>query len=463
MQPTEYNDLIADISLFRPGPMKGNMVAPFLDAKHGFTMPNYVHPRFRYFLGDSYGVVIYHEHILRMLHECMGVSLAEADELRRSMEKNTASLEANFRSRTAANTDPTTGKRLFTDADIERIWLVLKGFGSFGFCKAHGAAFALPTYQSAWLKTHYPAEFLAGILTHDPGMYPRRLLLAEVRRMGVPILELDVNKSDDCYRVERLHTGTAHESLGIRLSLRDVQGINDKELQRILRGQPFDSLTDFFERAKPSRSLLQRLALVGALDDIATTGIFGGTPPPTRGDVIARVRQLTAANRRVHSPENQLDFTIDDRHLLPRGNAELTSEERVHAELSILNMDATAHVIESYRPLLDELGVTPASDLLDLWNKTEVLVAGIRVATQTPPMKSGKRVVFISLDDGTGCSDSTFFEEAQEATGPVLFGTRLMVIRGRTRRTGERGISIEASHAWDLRELWTQFHPPRAK
>lgn len=78
-------------------------------------------------------------------------------------------------------------------------------------------------------------------------------------------------------------------------------------------------------------------------------------------------------------------------------------------------------------------------------------------------MKSGKRVVFISLDDGTGCSDSTFFEEAQEATGPVLFGTRLMVIRGRTRRAGERGISIEASNAWDLRELWTQFHSPRRK
>ncbi|MFT6534570.1 MAG: error-prone DNA polymerase [Alpinimonas sp.] len=477
MQPTEYNDLIADISLFRPGPMKGNMVAPFLDAKHGFTMPNYLHTRFRYFLGDSYGVVIYHEHILRMLHECMGVTLAEADELRRSMEKNTDSIEANFRSRTAANKDPVTGKRLFTDADIERIWLVLKGFGSFGFCKAHGAAFALPTYQSAWLKTHYPAEFLAGILTHDPGMYPRRLLLAEARRMGVPILALDVNKSDGSYRVERhsaevengptLNTPT-QETLGIRLSLRDVQGINEKELQRILLGQPFDSLTDFFERAKPSRSLLQRLALVGALDDIATTSsIFGqapaDTPPPTRGDVIARVRQLTAATRRVHSPENQLDFAIDDRHLIPRGNAEFTSEERVHAELSILNMDATAHILESYRPLLNELGVTPANELLSLWNKTEVLVAGIRVATQTPPMKSGKRVVFISLDDGTGCSDSTFFEEAQETTGPVLFGTRLMVIQGRTRRTGERGISIEASNAWDLRELWTQFRPPRAK
>jgi error-prone DNA polymerase len=449
MQPTEYNDLIADISLFRPGPMKGNMVAPFLDAKHGFTSPNYVHPRFRYFLGDSYGVVIYHEHVLRILHECMGVTLAEADEIRRRMEKNTDSIEAAFRQRTAANRDPHTGERVYTDADIDRIWQVLRGFGSFGFCKAHGAAFALPTYQSAWLKAHYPAEFLAGLLTHDPGMYPRRLLLAEARRMGIEILSLDINRSDDSYRVERLPNGAR----GIRLSLRDVQGISEAELERILTAQPFVSLTDFFERARPNRTLFQRLAVVGAFDELTRDT----ETPHTRGDILARVRQLTATTRRIHHPENQLDFTIDDRHLLPRGQNDLSEAERVDAELSVLGMDVSAHMLDRYRPLLTELGVTPANQLLSLWNRTEVLVAGIRVATQTPPMRSGKRVVFISLDDGTGCSDSTFFEEAQNAAGPVLFSTRLLLIQGKTRRTGERGISIEASNAWDLREIWEQY------
>jgi error-prone DNA polymerase len=455
MQPTEYNDLIADISLFRPGPMKGNMVAPFLDAKHGFTPRNYLHPRFVPFLSDSYGVVIYHEHVLHILHQCMGVSLAEADELRRSMEKKTESIEAAFRSRTAANLDPQTGKRLYSDAEINRIWEVLRGFGSFGFCKAHGAAFALPTYQSAWLKAHYPAEFLAGILTHDPGMYPRRLLLAEARRMAVPILPLDINRSDDAYRVERAPGGR----LGIRLSVRDVAGISEAEVQRILSGRPFSSLTDFFERARPNRTLFQRLAAVGAFDALSLDELRGSSTrgTATRGDVIARVRELTAATRRVHHPENQLDFTIDDRHLIPRGNPEFTETEKVHAELAILGMDASTHAIEQYRPLLTELGVTPANELLGLWNRSEVLVAGIKVATQTPPMRSGKRVVFISLDDGTGCSDSTFFEEAQQNAGSRLFGTRYMLIKGRTRRTGARGISIEAENAWDLRTLWAEY------
>ncbi|MFZ4078053.1 MAG: DNA polymerase III subunit alpha [Microbacteriaceae bacterium] len=462
MQPDEYNDLIADISLFRPGPMKGNMVAPFLDAKHGFTQPDYLHPSFRYFLQDSYGVVIYHEHILRILHETMGVTLAEADELRRSMEKATSSIEAAFRARTKANIDPATGARKFTDRDIDRIWEVLKGFGSFGFCKAHGAAFALPTYQSAWLKTHYPAEFIAGLLTHDPGMYPRRLLLSEARRLGVPILPLDVNASVDEYRVERLPGGT----LGVRLSLRDVHGISEPEIVRLLAGQPYSGITDVYIRARPSKALMQRLALVGALDSLsadadADTDAGAGTgaarPLPTRGDVVARVRELTAKRPAKSDPQNQLDFDVDDRHLVPRGNADLTPAQRANVELRVLDMDATQHLIEAYRPMLEELDVTPANNLRDLWNRSEVLVAGIRIATQTPPMRTGKRVVFISLDDGTGCADATFFEEAQERTGSLLFGTKMLLIKGRTRRTGEKGISIEAEQAWDLRALWRDW------
>ena len=106
--------------------------------------------------------------------------------------------------------------------------------------------------------------------------------------------------------------------------------------------------------------------------------------------------------------------------------------------------------MESYEPLLAELGVTKADSLLGLRNGSEVLVAGIRVATQTPPMRGGRRVVFISLDDGTGCVDCTFFTEAQEKTGPLLFGTELMLIRGLTRRTGPRGMSLQALQAWDL-------------
>jgi error-prone DNA polymerase len=124
--------------------------------------------------------------------------------------------------------------------------------------------------------------------------------------------------------------------------------------------------------------------------------------------------------------------------------------ENVRAELDLMAMDVSGHLMDSHRPMLDRLGVTTADKLLGLRNGTEVLVAGVRIATQTPPMRGGRRVVFISIDDGTGCIDSVFFHEAQEQAGLLLFGTRLLLIRGTTRRTGPRGISLSASMAWDL-------------
>ncbi|KQQ27673.1 DNA polymerase III subunit alpha [Frondihabitans sp. Leaf304] len=460
MQPDQYEDLIADISLFRPGPMKGNMVAPYLDTKHGFQQPDYLHPSFAEFLQDSYGVVIYHEHVLRILNATMGISLAEADEMRRAMTKRD-DLEDEFRQKTRDNRDAQ-GRSKFTEKEIDRIWGVLKGFGSFGFCKAHGAAFALPTYQSAWLKTHYPAEFLAGILTHDPGMYPKRLLLTEAKRMGIPVLPLDVNASSDVFHVERVkppRTPVARSypgELGIRLSLVDVQGITEAEVTRILENRPFTSIADFYQRATPSRRLFERLGQVGALDSLGGEG-------RTRGDVLARIRQLTGRASRPKATDalNQLDFDVDESSSVPIGTPDVSVRERVSRELDILSLEVGEHVIESYRPMLDDLGVIRAADLRNNWNGTTVLVAGIRIATQTPPMRSGKRVVFISLDDGSGCSDSTFFEEAQNRAGSLLFGTKLLLIQGRTRRTGERGISLEADNAWDLKTLWRDWQAGR--
>ncbi|MFM6963851.1 MAG: hypothetical protein ACKOWJ_06305 [Micrococcales bacterium] len=109
--------------------------------------------------------------------------------------------------------------------------------------------------------------------------------------------------------------------------------------------------------------------------------------------------------------------------------------------------------------MLDEMGVVRSSELANLRSKSDVLVAGVRVATQTPPMRSGKRVVFLSLDDGYGCSDATFFEDAQARCSHILFNTKLLLVAGKTRRTGVRGVSLMAENAWDLRDLWAQWQP----
>lgn len=412
LQPTEFEDLIADISLFRPGPMKGNMIAPFVDSRHGIIAPKYLHRRFVSFLAPTYGVVIYHEQVIRIIADVMGVTLSKADEYRRTMSSAIDEFARAFRVAAQQRVNHL-GHRLFSDSEIEDIWRVLEGFGSFGFCKAHGAAFALPTYQTAWLKTHFPVEFFAGLLTHDPGMYPKRMLLSEAKRLGIALLPVHVNHSCEHYRVERQHgatgaAGAATNGVAIRMALSDIRHITQAEMQRIVQQQPFTDRADFETRAKPSRRLLLALERIGAL-----SGLEDG--------VALAIEQPRP---------------VDVQH-----------------EVDVLGLDISSHILDRYRDLLHRLGVTAAHELINLPNRSPVLVAGVRVATQTPAVRSGKRVVFITVEDGSGCADATFFDEAQQRAGPLLFSTSLLVIAGYTRRTGKRGVSVLAENAWALREL----------
>ena len=193
-----FGDIITDISLFRPGPVKSDMITPYLEAKQGWAMPSYLHEDLRPILEDTKGVVVFHEQVIEIIAQLTGCTLAEADEARRALGDVRGMEETRlwFRPRAAA--------RGYAPALVEKVWKVLEAFASFGFCKAHAAAFALPTYQSAWLKTHYPAHFLAGVLTHDPGMYPKRLILDDARHFGVEILGVDVNHSGREHLVELL-------------------------------------------------------------------------------------------------------------------------------------------------------------------------------------------------------------------------------------------------------------------
>jgi error-prone DNA polymerase len=279
------------------------------------------------------------------------------------------------------------------------------------------------------------------------------LLLAEARRLGVALFGIDVNRSTNEYRVDLVADGSGSVTKGIRLSFVDVQGISGAETERIIAGQPYENLTDFFVRARPSRRTFERLALVGAFDDLVRATV----PTATRGDIVARAKELNALKKKPELETKDSLFYNNGKDHVPIGNPEPTAAEKVAAELGLLGLDITQHALEEFRPMLDELGVSFASELSSLRNKTNVLVAGVRVATQTPPMRSGKRVVFVSLDDGSGVSDATFFEDAQERCSHILFNNKLLLVGGKIRRTGVRGISIMAENAWDIRDLWRDW------
>jgi error-prone DNA polymerase len=432
-QPTEWSDLIIDISLFRPGPVKSDMVTPFIKRRHHLQPTTYAHPRLRAVLAESNGVVVYHEQVMRVLSVMGGYDLARADQIRRHLDDEGATepIHADFVANCIANGLP--------QADAERVWHEVVCFASFGFCKAHAAAFAVPTYQSAWLKAHYPAHFLAGVLTHEPGMYPRRLILEDARHHDVEILPLDVGVSEPEYTVEVI--GTRY---GIRLGLKDVHGISDAELDSILRARAeraFADVGDFVRRTNVSRPVAEALAHAGAFDRLQ------GSLPWTRRD---RLYVAMTADAPREGEQATLPF---HEAAIAAGLREYTVSERVRAELEVVGMDASRHLMEFYRPLIEDLGVTPASVLGDLRGERWLMVAGVKVASQTPAVRSGQRIIFLTLDDGTGLADVTVFERVQPWTAKTVFHGFLLAVWGRLRRTGTRGASIVAEQVWDLPEL----------
>ncbi|AXR73390.1 MULTISPECIES: OB-fold nucleic acid binding domain-containing protein [Auritidibacter] len=177
-----------------------------------------------------------------------------------------------------------------------------------------------------------------------------------------------------------------------------------------------------------------------------------------RGGNVANVRRLTAKPHTTGAepPEGQAPL-FTDAELVDATIPDPSAAEQVTANLHVLSAEVEGHIMDSYWPLLDHLVVTHAEELLGLRSGSEVVVAGVRVATQTPPMRSGQRTVFISLDDSTGIIDVVFFDEAQGKARSGLFTANMMSIHGHTRRTGDLSISVQADEAHDLRSIWNDW------
>jgi error-prone DNA polymerase len=450
LQPTRWEDLIVDISLFRPGPVKSDMISPYLRRRAGMEEPVYAHPDLRPALQETFGVIVYHEQVMRTLAAIAGYDLAYADHIRRHLDREDLlpGFREDFLVRAAARG---------VDAEAARTtWDAVTQFASFGFCKAHAAAFAVPTYRSSWLKTHYPAHFLAGILTHDPGMYPRRLLLDDARRRGVPILPLDVNRSDPEYTVEEVD-GSQGPVFAIRIGLQDVRGITAADLRSILSGRaerPFGDPADLLRRTTVARPVAEVLAHAGGFDHPppvpGATPPVPGTPPATT----QRRRHLfTAMTADAPKEGDQLSLTLAGDPAADHRFRDYSDAEVVRAELEVLGLDASRHIVSFYEPLLATLGVTRARDLRAMRGGARVLVAGVKIASQTPAIRSGQRIIFLSLDDATGPIEIVVFESVQAKVARTVFHAYAMVVGGELRRTGAGGVSIIAEEVWDLTVL----------
>jgi error-prone DNA polymerase len=418
LQPATFEDLVIDISLFRPGPVAADMITPFIEARHGKRAPRYPHPDLVPALAGTLGVVVFNEQVIEIVAVMTGCDLGWGDITRRALgdPERRPKVEAWFRAKATA--------RGYSREVVDEVWEILAAMASYGFAKAHATAFAVPTYQSAWLKAHHAAAFYAGVLTHDPGMYPKRLIVADARRRGVPVLPVDVQHSAAHYRAEPMTGPDGTHTLGLRLALADVHGISQEQIQRIVTGQPYQSLADWYARARPALPVAERLARIGALESLAR-----GTH---RRDLLLQLTELHRAQRSTAIP-TQLALADDSAASAPSGLPVMTAQEELGAELAVLGMDASRHLISDHQQLLADLGVTPAHLLHDLPTGAQVLVAGAKVANQTPPNKTGKRILFATLDDGTSLGEECVWIDvgaAQQPVNDVIWCNRCGAIAG---------------------------------
>jgi error-prone DNA polymerase len=462
LQPVRWEDLIVDISLFRPGPVKSDMISPYLRRRQGMERPTYIHPGLRGPLQETFGVIVFHEQVIRTLAALAGYTETYADHIRRHLDdpEMVPGFERAFVERAV--------ERGVDRGAAEATWHAVAQFASFGFCKAHAAAFAVPTYQSAWLKAHYPAHLIAGLLTHDPGMYPRRLILEDARQHDIEILPLDINRSEPDYVVEggsgglkerapasvapRVEGGSGGlkerapasvaprgERFGIRLALKDVHGISDAEIRSIMVARAeraFRDVEDFMARTTVSRPVTEALAHAGAFDALE---------PERRRHLYAA---MTAEVVREGDQMRLLDATVPQHEFKDYSDAEV-----VRAELEVLGMDASRHIVSFFEPLLADLGVTRTRDLQRVRGGTRVMVAGVKVASQTPAIRSGQRIIFLTLDDATGPVEVTVFESVQPKVAKTVFHGYALAVVGELRRTGVGGVSVVADDVWDLSAL----------
>jgi error-prone DNA polymerase len=463
LQPRVFDDVIAQISLFRPGPMQADMINPFIARRHGEEPITYLHPSLEPVLKETYGVILYQEQVLAVSHVLAGFTYGQADSLRRAMTTDRSQDEMEKIRQSFLDG----ARRNGVDVKIaEEVFSKLRAFAAYGFCKAHAASFGKIAYQTAYLKAHYPAEFLTGILNNEPmGFYPPNVIIEEARRIGIDILPVDVNRSGRKFAVENgdwraenmpIPSSLAGEGWGegrmpgIRIGFSQVKNISDAEIDSILAARdpqpsapnprPFLSFSDFCLRTRCSRPTVENLINCGAFDSF---GIPRAKLLWLLGEVLSRV-----PGSRSSSPNESCLFDglgasdLDEQIKLLPDVPEPSLHERVRMDYEILGLSSVCHPMEFYREKLTKARIKSTGELHDLPDNTVVRVAGVVVVCMRPPTKSGTIVVFLTLEDEDGMADCVVFPKVYDQYGAIIFNNPALIVEGKTQKMGSRGLSI---------------------
>jgi error-prone DNA polymerase len=447
-QPLSFRDLVVQVALFRPGPLQGNMVSPYIKHRQAGHIPEYAHPSLEPILQDTYGLVIFQEQVLEIVHKFAGVSLDRADLFRRLMSKyrikdQMEGLRDEF-VESAVNTHAGT-KDPISEEMANLVFNTIAPFVGYGFCRSHAVAFANIVYQSAYLKRHHPAAHFCAVLEHHPGFYPTQTLVEEARACGVPLLPVDVRFSDLQYRLEKLPSEDDEARYGIRMPYKTVKGLSEGAQETLVWErfmQPFSSLEDLYKRVPMGSDEWDALARTGALT------CFNG-----RRGALWELGLLRRRFNQEAAGQQILDFPL----VMPEEVPELPTLQaltRTEWDYEVQGQTAGVHPVAHYRHYLERLNVRPLSELLSITPGRQVRTAGVVVARQKPPTAKG--FCFIELEDETGLMQVALPPRTYQCYAEVV-RERGLVVEGKLEGTrGHR--SILGNRVQSMQELLRKPH-----
>jgi len=443
LQPDNFEEIVALVALFRPGPLQSGMVDDFINRKHGRARIKYPHPSLEPILKPTYGVILYQEQVMQIAQVLSGYTLGGADLLRRAMGKKKPEEMAQQRSVFVQGAEGR-GVNGKLAADI---FDLIEKFAGYGFNRSHSAAYALIAYQTAWLKTHYPAAFMAAVLSADMDKTDKVVtMIAECRDMKLNVLPPDINRCEYAFVVL--------DDASILYGLGAIKGLGQSAIDAILEVRradgPFRDLFDFCRRIdlrRVNRRVLESLIKAGALDGLGTQSahdtqgnVDAAEQRMSRSTLMASLSLALAAAEQVGRAQ---EARQDDMFGMGGGESAASappaaafvqvppwSEElRLEGEKETLGLYLTGHPIARYEQELARFIDSSIAELKPTEDKN-IVVAGLVVGMRAMQTRRGDRMAFVTLDDRTGRLELAVFSELYERHRDLLAKDTLLVVEG---------------------------------
>lgn len=423
LQPDHFEEITALVALFRPGPLQSGMVDDFINCKHKREVVHYFHPDIEPILKPTYGVILYQEQVMQIAQVLAGYSLGAADLLRRAMGKKKPEEMAQQRAIFIMGAK----KRGVPEKTAEHIFDAMEKFAGYGFNKSHSAAYALLAYQTAWLKAHFPAEFMAAVLSSDMDHTEKVVgFYHECIAMGLTILSPNINEGDFAFIV--------NEKGELTYGLGAIKGVGQTAAEHIVternKNGLYRDLFDFCERLdlhKVSRRAIEPLIRSGAMD------IFKINRATLLASISAAFKAAEQAHQNKIAGQTDLFGALSPTEKIHQPHYVSTREDiltKLNGEKETLGLYLTGHPIKIYENEISHLTTTALSELSKYIGKV-VSVAGLLVHVKRMMTKQGKRMAVLTMEDRFAHVDMTVFSKLYDEISPILEKNQIYIVRGK--------------------------------